>query len=164
MQQVTPELAQSLNVADARGALVSGVEPGGPADHAGIKQGDVIVALDGQRVTDANAVRNQIAGTRPASMVSIDVLRSGKTQTQSVRLVERTREQRVALPPARGESTGGSSFGMAVSPLTPEVAEQLRLPRTETGLVVTVGRSCWIAAASSAFKPGTSSSRRTTVT
>jgi len=70
-------------------------------------------------------------------MVSLELLRSGKSETKSVRLVERTREQRAALPPAQGESTGGASFGMAVSPLTPEVAEQLRLPRTEKGLVVT---------------------------
>jgi S1-C subfamily serine protease len=137
IQPMTPELAQGLGVADARGALVSDIEPGSPAEHAGIKPGDVIVALNGQRVTDANALRNQIASTRPESMVSLELLRSGKTETKSVRLVERTREQRAALPLARGESTGGSSFGMAVSPLTPEVAEQLRLPRTETGLVVT---------------------------
>ena len=120
IQPMTPELAQGLGVADARGALVSDIEPGSPAEHAGIKPGDVIVALNGQRVTDANALRNQIASTRPESMVSLELLRSGKTETKSVRLVERTREQRVALPPAQGESTGGSNFGMAVSPLTPE--------------------------------------------
>jgi serine protease Do len=137
IQPMTPELAQGLGVPDTRGALVSDIEPGSPAEHAGIKPGDVIVALNGRRVTDANALRNQIASTRPESMVSLELLRDGKTETKSVRLVERTREQRAALPPAQGESTGGSSFGMAVSPLTPEVAEQLRLPRTEKGLVVT---------------------------
>ena len=137
IQPMTPELAQGLGVPNARGALVSDIEPGSPAEHAGIKPGDVIVSLNGQRVTDANALRNQIASTRPESMVSVELLRSGKTETKSVRLVERVREQRAALPPAQGESTGGSNFGMAVSPLTPEVAEQLQLPRTEKGLVVT---------------------------
>ena len=98
VQQMTPELAESLNVADARGALVSGVEPGGPADHAGLKQGDVIVALDGRKVADANAVRNQIAGTKPGSSVPIDVLRGGKTESLSARLVERPRAERAAAP------------------------------------------------------------------
>jgi Do/DeqQ family serine protease len=137
IQPMTPELAQGLGVSDARGALVSDIEPGSPAEHAGIKSGDVIVALNGHRVTDANALRNQIASTRPGSTVSLELLRSGKTETKSVRLVERTREQRAGLPPAQGESTGGARFGMAVSPLTPDVAEQLQLPRTEKGLVVT---------------------------
>ena len=137
IQPMTPELAQGLGVPDARGALVSDIEAGSPAEHAGIKSGDVIVALNGQRVTDANALRNQIASTRPGSTVSLELLRSGKAETKSVRLVERTREQRAALTPAEDESTGGARFGMAVSPLTPDVAEQLQLPRTEKGLVVT---------------------------
>jgi len=137
IQPMTPELAQGLGVPDARGALVSDIEPGSPAEHAGIKSGDLIVALNGQRVTDANALRNQIASTRPGSTVSLELLRSGKAETKSVRLVERTRDQRAALTPAQTESTGGAHFGMAVSPLTPDIAEQLQLPRTEKGLVVT---------------------------
>ncbi len=97
VQPVTPELADSLGLSEARGALVSGVEPGSPAEHAGLRQGDVIVALNGRRVTDANALRNQIASTRPDSSVSIDLLRDGKTESMSVRLVERERAERVAV-------------------------------------------------------------------
>ena len=59
IQPMTPELAQGLGVPNARGALVSDIEPGSPAEHAGIKPGDVIVSLNGQRVTDPNALRNQ---------------------------------------------------------------------------------------------------------
>jgi serine protease Do len=136
VQQITPELADSLNVSDARGALVSDVEPGGPAEAAGLKQGDVIVALDGRKVIDANAVRNQIAGTRPGSSVSIDVVRDGKPHTLSARVVEREPARRAAVAQQKGDR-GTSSFGMDVTPLTPQLAEQLELPRTETGLVVT---------------------------
>ena len=152
VQQVTPELAESLNVADARGALVSGVEPGGPADHAGLKQGDVIVALDGRKVSDANAVRNQIAGTKPGSSMAVDVLRGGKTQSLSARLVERPRAERADTPQEEGEHAT-SSFGMAVTPLTPQLAQELELERGETGLVVTdVDPSG--AAATSGVRPG----------
>jgi Do/DeqQ family serine protease len=136
VQPVTSELASGLGLAEARGALVSDIEPGSPADRAGLKQGDVIVALNGQRVTDANALRNQIATTRPNTMVSLELLRGGKTESTSVRLIERERTQRAAAGPA-GHDPTASNFGMAVSPLTPQVAEQLELPRTETGLVVT---------------------------
>jgi serine protease Do len=152
VQQVTPELAESLGVPDARGALVSGVEPGGPADQAGLKQGDVIVAIDGRKVTDANAVRNQIAGTTPGSAVSIDVVRGGKAETVSARLVERPRTERAAAPQDESER-GTSSFGMAVTPLTPQLAEELELARGDTGLVVTdVDPSG--AAATSGVRPG----------
>ena len=136
VQPVTPELADSLSLAEARGALVSGVEPGSPADRAGLRQGDVIVALNGRRVTDANALRNQIASTRPESSVSIDLVRHGKAESVSVRLVEREQAERTGRAPAEGEPAA-STLGMAVSPLTPRVAEELELPRTESGLVVT---------------------------
>jgi len=136
VQPVTPELADSLGLSEARGALVSGVEKGSPADRAGLRQGDVIIVLNGRRVTDANAVRNQIASTRPESSVSIELLRGGKIESRSVRLVERERAERVASTPAEGDRAA-SDFGMAVSPLTPQVAEELDLPKNETGLVVT---------------------------
>ncbi|NOT26075.1 MAG: DegQ family serine endoprotease [Acidobacteria bacterium] len=137
VQPMTPDLAQSLGVTETRGALVSDIESGSPADRAGMKQGDVIVSLNGQRVSDANALRNQIASTRPETTVSIEVMRGGKLETKSVRLIERERTERASLNPAQGENAGGPSFGMTVSPLTPDVAEQLELPRTEKGLVVT---------------------------
>jgi serine protease Do len=137
IQPMTPDLAQSLGVTETRGALVSDVEAGSPAEKAGIRQGDVIVALNGQRVTDANALRNQIASTRPETTVSLEVMRGGKLETTSVRLVERERAQRASLNTTEGGDAGGPNLGMTVRPLTPEVAEQLELPRTEKGLVVT---------------------------
>jgi serine protease Do len=153
VQQVTPELAESLNVADARGALVSGVEPGGPAEHAGLKQGDVIVALDGRKVTDANAVRNLIAGTKPGTSMAIDVLRGGKTHSLTARLVERPRAERAAAPQGEEGERGATSFGMAVTPLTPQLAQQLELAKGENGLVVTDVDPSGVAA-TSGVRPG----------
>jgi len=153
VQQLTPELAESMNVTDARGALVSAVEPGSPAAEAGLEQGDVIVALDGRKVTDANAVRNQIAGTRPGSSVAIEVMRDGKKETISARLVERERTQRAAASEQHEGERGASSFGMAVTPLTPQLADQLELPRNESGLVVTDVDPAG-AAATSGVRPG----------
>jgi S1-C subfamily serine protease len=136
VQSLTPDLAESLGLPDAHGALVSGVEPGSPADHAGLKQGDVIVSLNDRQVVDGNALRNQIASTRPESSVSIGFLRNGKRESRSVRLVEREGEKQ-ASSASGGEDGEKASFGMSVTPVTPQIAEQLELPRGEKGLVVT---------------------------
>ena len=136
VQSLTPDLAESLGLPDGHGALVSGVEPGSPADHAGLKQGDVIVSLNERQVVDGNALRNQIASTRPESSVSIGFLRNGKRESRSVRLVEREGEKQ-ASSASGGEDAEKATFGMSVTPVTPQIAEQLELPRGEKGLVVT---------------------------
>ena len=136
VQGLTPELAESLGAADARGALVSDVEPGGPADRAGVKQGDVVVEVNGKPVADANAMRNQIAGTKPGESVPIVLRRNGRTETVTARLTERERPADDTRA-AAGAGHGEAGFGMAVTPLTPQVADELELPRSATGLVVT---------------------------
>ena len=129
VQAITSELAESLGVPDAHGALVSDVEPGGPADHAGLKQGDVVLQIDGKTVHDANAMRNQIAGTHPGSSVAIVVRRNGVDETKMARLVERERAISGEHHATDAASRNESGFGMAVTPLTPRLAEQLDLPK-----------------------------------
>ena len=137
VQTLTADLAESLGARDTRGALVSAVEQGSPAKAAGLRQGDVITELDGHPVADGNALRNQVAGMRPGSEVSVTVLRHGTTERLSARLVERT-EARTARTPATEPGNGEESrFGLAVTPLTPDTAKQLDQPAGETGLVVT---------------------------
>ncbi|HUU32824.1 MAG TPA: Do family serine endopeptidase [Vicinamibacterales bacterium] len=136
VQGLTPELAESLGASETRGALVSDVEPGGPGARAGLKQGDLVLQIDGHPVTDANRLRNQIAGTRPGSSITLTVRRNGRDETLTARLEERERPA-VDEPEAGGTAHNESGFGMAVMPITPRIAEQLELPRTATGLVVT---------------------------
>ncbi len=62
---VTSDLASSLGLSEVRGALVNSVRPGGPAERAGLRRGDVIVGRDGAPVADGNALRNHVAGTPP---------------------------------------------------------------------------------------------------
>src|SRR4029079_12658034 len=81
VQLITADLASSLGLASAHGALVSGVDPGSPGDKAGLKQGDVITSYNGKPVADNNQLRNAVASTAPGTTVPLEVLRNGQKQT-----------------------------------------------------------------------------------
>ncbi len=78
IQSVTPELAQALKIKEIRGALVSAVEQGGPAEAAGIKRGDVIVSFDGKDIKNASSLPPIVADTPPGKSVDVSVMRNGK--------------------------------------------------------------------------------------
>ena len=135
IQTVTSDMAASLNLADVGGAIVSGVEPESAAEKAGLKQGDIIVGVNGEKILDNNALRNRIASTRPGSSISLDILREGKPQT-----VKATVDQLEGNPAQRASRTAGSEgsgYGMTVEPLTPEIARSLELTRRIQGVVIT---------------------------
>jgi Do/DeqQ family serine protease len=135
IQNVTSDMASSLNLPDVGGAIVSSVEPGSAAEKAGLKQGDIIVGVNGEKILDNNALRNRIASTRPGSGISLDILREGKAQT-----VKATVDQLEGDPAKRASrATGseGSGYGMTVEPLTPDVARSLELTRRTDGVVIT---------------------------
>ncbi|HEX6623263.1 MAG TPA: DegQ family serine endoprotease [Pyrinomonadaceae bacterium] len=141
IQAVTPDIAASLGLSTARGALVSGVTPGGPAERAGVRRGDVITALNGQPVNDSNALRNRVAATQPGAEVTFTVLRDNREQQLRATLGElpvqtssaNDTEEGGARPGATAE---GSRLGVGVEPLTPEAATRLKLPRDTQGLLV----------------------------
>jgi S1-C subfamily serine protease len=102
-----------------------------------VKQGDVITALNGEKVADSNALRNRIAGTKPGSTIELEIVRNGKTETVRAALgeMEGTRER----ASRDGEEPSGSGFGptgMAVESLTPQVARELGLTNHKEGVVV----------------------------
>ncbi|MCC7417895.1 MAG: DegQ family serine endoprotease [Acidobacteria bacterium] len=136
VQQVTEDMAQSLGLKEAGGAIVSAVTPGSAAAHAGIRQGDVITAFNGEPVRDSNGLRNEVAASTPGSNATLTVIRDGREQSLGVKLDE-------AAPrmSARGESRDGGTkdtvaLGIAVTPLTPELARRLDLDGEAKGLVV----------------------------
>ena len=79
IQPVTEELAQSFGMKHARGALVNDVLKGGPADKAGLKQGDVITSLNGTEIKDPSQLQRQVAEAGVGKSVKISVFREGKT-------------------------------------------------------------------------------------
>jgi len=149
-QTVTADIARSLGMAAPRGAIVSDVWPGGPAQRGGIEQGDIIVAIGGQPVSDAGAVTYQFGALRNGETVPVTLLRDGKERTVTVRA------QPPAATPARDDKViqGSNPLqGATVANLSPAVADQLGIdPFAGRGVVIVqVGQG---AAARVSLKPG----------
>ena len=130
IQKVTPDLADSLGLKQAGGALVADVAKGGPADRAGIKTGDVIVEFDRKEIKDSADLPLQVARTAPGKTVPVKVLRASKEMTLSLAVGEVKETKEVVA------SSGEGNLGLAVQPVTPEIAESLGLDRAD-GIVIT---------------------------
>jgi serine protease Do len=140
IQSVDSDLAQSLNLPAARGAIVTSVNSGGPADKAGLKRGDVITAVNKQPVADNNSLRNIVAGMPPGSSVEVTALRNGRDQNFQVALAELPDRAEPASDEESTNNSGGvntGKFGITVQPLTAESASRFGLDANDEGLLVT---------------------------
>ncbi len=88
-QVLTPQIAESLGLEDARGALIAGVAKDGPADRAGIRPGDVITVLDGVPVEDAVSAMNNIARRKPGEDIEIEGIHRGEAFKTQAKITER---------------------------------------------------------------------------
>jgi len=88
-QDVTPELAEAFGLPRSDGAIIAGVVRGGPADKAGVKTGDILVAVDGAKVVDSNAMLNQIARLAPGTKASLQILRDRQEMRLAVEVGRR---------------------------------------------------------------------------
>jgi Do/DeqQ family serine protease len=132
LQAVTADIADSMGLKRPTGALVSSVMAGGPAAHAGLKPGDVIVAVDKQTVDDPNAFDYRFATKPLGGTAALAVLRGGREQTVTVAL-------QTAPETPRDEITirTRSPFsGAKVANLSPALADELRLQNADEGVVI----------------------------
>jgi serine protease Do len=134
IQDVTPDLAQSFGLKKAQGALVADVTPDGPAARAGLERGDIIVNYDGTDIDEAHQLPVLVADTKVGKSVSITVLRNGEKKTLHATVAEMPTTT-VAGGPG-GEEEEEQVWGLTVSNITPDVAQQLELENTR-GVVVT---------------------------
>lgn len=135
VQQVTSDMAASLGLKQIGGAIVSSVQPGSAADHAGLKQGDVIVSFNGQPVREYNALRNRVAEAQPGANASVVIVRDGSERTLTVKLDE-AQSNKTARRDAESDSTDKAALGVSVAPLTPDLAARLGASKSAHGLVV----------------------------
>ena len=139
IQSVTSDIAASLGLKNVQGVIVNSVTPNSPADRAGLRQGDIITALNGSTVVDSNELRNKVADTAPGTEVTLTILRDGGEQQMRAALGEvkaNTAKNESGTNDNGGGSTEGGALGLGVQPLTPELSTQLNL-RDATGLAVT---------------------------
>jgi serine protease Do len=144
IQPLDNDIARSLGLEEARGALVASVVPDGPAARAGIQQGDVILTFDGERIEDSRDLTQRVGATEIGRSSRVEILRNGARRTLNLRLAERPSEQVLAsaapTPQATPEEPGGvaqSSLGLSVRPMSAEDRTRYQLGANETGLIVT---------------------------
>ncbi len=130
IQDVDQALAESFGLDVPRGALVSSVEKGGPAEKAGLKEGDVILGFDGQAIDSAGQLPSAVAATDPGKAVALQVWRERAAREFSVKLGQMTDDDEVA---ANDDGASSGRLGMQVRPLSPEERQQTDL---SSGLLV----------------------------
>jgi serine protease Do len=121
VQNLTPALAKSFGLAIPKGALIADVLKGGPADKAGLKSGDIVIAYQGKDIPDASTLRNDVANTPIDQEVTITIWRNGRKQEIPVKvgnLDEETKMLNAALK---------NRLGVAVRPLTDKEAKKYGL-------------------------------------
>ncbi len=133
IQHINVDLQEAMELDSTDGALVSRVDPKGPAKQGGIERGDVIVSFDGKPIDGMDELPRIVAATPPDKKVEVVVIRDGKRKTLKIRLGT-LQEDQVAARAGGGVEPG--TFGIAVQDLSPDVAEQLGVDGEE-GVVVT---------------------------
>jgi serine protease Do len=141
IQEVTPEIAKSLGLAKAEGALVADVTAGGPAAKAGFKQGDVITAYDGHEIVKLRDLPLAVAETKVGEHADVKLWREGHESTLNPTIAampanpEQMANNNENATPARPQSA--SAMGLKLAPLTGELRRELHVPASIKGVVVT---------------------------
>ena len=141
IQQVTPEIAEGVGLKPPEGAMVAGVNDGGPADKAGIKNGDIVLRWNGHDVKEMRTLPRLVAETEIGKQVPVVVWRDGKqvTVTASVGELPEDQQQASATPgkPPANRTAEISGMGMSLSPITDELRTKHSLNADQKGVVVT---------------------------
>jgi serine protease Do len=133
-QPVAESMAQALNLPGKGGALVASVQPGTPAAKAGIQAGDVIVSVNGKKISDPRELAVTVADIKPGDAAKVDVLRDGGQKTFDVMVASLPSE---VTADASGSATAHQPhIGLALAPITPELRNRLNLPHDVQGAVV----------------------------
>ncbi len=134
IQAVDEATARSFKMKEARGAVISQITDGSPAEKAGLKPEDVVLSVDDVTIQDQTDLSRYVASKSPGTTVNLKVLRGGVEQTVPVTLG--TFPEETASASDDGEEGGSAQLGMTLRNLSPEMAERLDLPSAVRGVVV----------------------------
>jgi S1-C subfamily serine protease len=140
VRSLDTDLAGQFGYKSTKGALVEAVEPGAPADQAGVKRGDIITEFQGQRIEDHTQLRNMASQAAPGSTAKFKVWRDGGERELSAKLVEMEPAKAAnndEVPDVTGGAVGGALTGVKVDNLTPDLLRRLQLPDSTRGVLVT---------------------------
>jgi serine protease Do len=138
IQDLTPALAKQFKLKESTGALVGDVVPKGPADKAGLKDGDVVLQFNGKNVTDSRHLKLMVAETKPDSTVPVEILRDGSTKTLKVTVKQLpVTEQLAKAETPNGRDDTGTLSGVGVESLNEQIRQQFHVPDNVKGAVVT---------------------------
>lgn len=136
IQNITPELAASLQIKSTKGVLVSHVRPDSPADKAGIKQGDVITAFDHKEIKDAHELASVVAATPIGKAVPVRLIKDGKEVAVEVKTGDLAKGE--AIDEQKATAEPGNRWGLQLRELNPEYARRMGLKRDKGVVVVGV--------------------------
>lgn len=142
VQSVSQDIADSMGLSSRKGAIVSSTNPGGPADKAGVKPGDIILSLNNEDIDTSDELVKMLARMEIGKTVPMKVFRDGKQLNLKVKLGERPPPEELyasasgdnAPTPQTNESA--SILSMDLRPITPEMQQQMELPNTLKGVAV----------------------------
>ncbi|HCX69577.1 MAG TPA: serine protease, partial [Rhodobiaceae bacterium] len=140
IQSVTPEIAESLGLGVARGALVAGVSPGGPAAAAGIETGDIVLAFDGRTISAMRDLPRVVAEAAIGSTAGIQLFRDGETLTRKIEVARLADEEEKVVPVVLEETPQPKTtvvLGLSLSGLDEDLRRRFGVTGETKGVLVT---------------------------
>ena len=134
---VTAEIQEAFNLPEARGALVQSVDPGKPADKAGIRHGDVVIDVDGKPIRNNRELIDYISYLPVGTEVKVGVIRGGQRVVLTARTAERPAEGATAAAEESVIEPVRDKLGLTVQNLTPELRRLHNVPENVNGIIVT---------------------------
>jgi serine protease Do len=140
IQTVTPEIAESLGLGTARGALVAGVSPGGPAAAAGLETGDIVLAFDGRNIETMRDLPRVVAEATIGSSADVQIFRDGETLTRRIEVARLENEDDETPETSETEPAGPEKtvvLGLGLSELNDDLRRRFGVSDETEGVLVT---------------------------
>jgi serine protease Do len=143
IQPVTDEIAESLNIKPARGALIAGVDDKGPAKPAGIEPGDVVIKFDGKDIKEPKDLSRVVADTSVGKEVEVVIIRKGQEETRKVTLGKLDDGEKAQPASARGKDepvekpVTQKALGLDLATLSKDLRGRYKIKDSVKGVIIT---------------------------